>query len=97
MQSNAGAITGVFQQVREISDAELATYDLAGDLLLKVAGLARPLSVELQNAVRPKNGYAHSIVDTINAELAKALDFPHWWSQDPQFELFEYALNRQAG
>lgn len=88
VQNNASAITGVFQQVRKLSHDELATYDLAADLLLKVAGLTRPLFVELQNAVRTKNGYAHSIVDTINAELAKALDFPHWWSQDSQFELF---------
>ena len=88
VQNNASTITGIFQQVRKLSDDELATYALAADLLLKVAGLGRPLFVELQNAVRTKNGYAHSIVDTINAELAKALDFPHWWSQDSQFELF---------
>lgn len=63
-------------------------YKLAADLLLTVARLDRTLFEELQDAVRTKNGYANSIVDTINTELAKALDFPHWWSQDSQFELF---------
>ncbi|GFG50663.1 hypothetical protein CQY20_29055 [Mycolicibacterium agri] len=30
----------------------------------------------------------NSIVDTINTELARSLNFPSWWSQDSQFELF---------
>lgn len=85
---NAQNISGSFRPLRSATEEELAQYDLAADLLLKIAGLERPLFAELQAAVRSKDGYANSIVDTINAELAKSLDFPHWWSQDSKFELF---------
>lgn len=88
VQNNAAQISATFRPVREATREELQTYELAADLLLKVAGIKRPLFEELQKAVKTKNGYANSIVDTINNELAKALDFPHWWSQDSQFELF---------
>ncbi|MGY0231397.1 AAA family ATPase [Longispora urticae] len=86
--SKAGEISAVFRPLREATPEELHTYDLAVDLLLKVAGLQRALFAELQTAVKAKNGYANSIVDTINSELARALNFPHWWSQDSKFELF---------
>lgn len=86
--TNAGAIVKAFREVREPTEDELASYGRADDLLRKVAGLSRDLFVELQRAVEAKNAYVTSIVDTINAELAKALDFPHWWSQDSRFELF---------
>ena len=85
---NAQNISGSFRPLRSATEEELAQYDLAANLLLKIAGLNRPLFAELQAAVRSKDGYANSIVDTINSELAKSLDFPHWWSQDSKFELF---------
>ena len=85
---NAGEISAAFKGAREVTDKEKEQFKLASDLLLTVAGLDRSLFAELQTAVRTKNGYANSIVDTINAELAKSLNFPHWWSQDRQFELF---------
>lgn len=88
VQQNASAISKLFPPVGEPTDKELKTYKLAADLLLKVAGIQRELFTELQTAVMTKNGYANSIVDTINSELARALDFKHWWSQDSQFELF---------
>lgn len=84
----AAEIAAAVQPVRDPSDDEVRAYDLAAKLLIEVAGLGRDLFAELQTAVRTKNGYATSIVDTINAELSKALDFPHWWSQDSRFELF---------
>jgi hypothetical protein len=86
--SKAGKIAEIFRPVRAATEEEILQFDLAADLLLQVAGLKRDLFVQLQEAVRTKNGYASSIVDTINAELAKSLDFPHWWSQDSKFELF---------
>lgn len=88
VSAKAKEISSLFSDTRDATDDELKTYELAHDLLTKVAGLDRALFVELQDAVRSKNGYANSIVDTINGELAKALNFPHWWSQDSQFELF---------
>lgn len=61
-----------------------------------MAGVEPSQFDELQDAVRTKNGYANSIVDAINTKLATALNFPKWWSQDSQFELFvsllEYEL-----
>lgn len=86
--SKASDIVRIFKEVRPATPAELATYKLASDLLLNVAELPKSLFVELQTAVRTKNGYANSIVDTINTELSRALDFRHWWTQDSQFELF---------
>lgn len=84
----SGEIADAFADTRRIDDDELRKFALAADLLLKVADLDQSLFAELQKAVRTQNGYANSIVDTINAELAKALNFPHWWSQDSRFELF---------
>ncbi|WP_054682464.1 AAA family ATPase [Microbacterium sp. No. 7] len=86
--SNAGAISKLFRPVRQATEEEVEMYKLAADLIFKVAGIKKELVKELQDHVKKKNGYANSIVDTINSELAKALDFPHWWSQDSQFELF---------
>jgi hypothetical protein len=88
VQTNADAIASAFKQSRTASAEELDQYKLAHDLLIKVAGLKADLFKELRDAVKSKNGYANSLVDTINAELSKALNFPHWWSQDSQFELF---------
>jgi predicted ATPase len=66
-----------------------AKYRLADSLLTGVAGLQRELFSELRTAIREgKAGYAKSIVDTVNAELARSLNFKHWWRQDPNFELF---------
>jgi predicted ATPase len=86
---NASSISELLRPaVAEATEDEKRQYELAADLLLTVARLDRTLFKELEDAVKTKNGYANSIVDTINGELAKALDFPHWWSQDSQFELF---------
>jgi len=84
----AGEIAAMFHDTHEVDERELAKFKLAADLLIKVADLDQSLFVELRNAVKSQNGYANSIVDTINAELAKSLNFPQWWSQDSQFELF---------
>lgn len=86
--TNASAISKLFQPVRQATEDEVKMYKLAADLIFKVAGINKELVQELQDHVKKKNGYANSIVDTINSELAKALDFPHWWSQDSEFKLF---------
>ena len=88
VQTNASSISALFSAARAATPDEIKKYELAADLLLKVAGIQRELFTELQTAVRTKNGYANSIVDTINTQLSRALDFPHWWSQDSHFELF---------
>jgi predicted ATPase len=66
-----------------------AKYQLAESLLIQVAGLKRQLFEQLSGAIRDGNaGYAKSIVDTINSELSRSLNFRHWWKQDDHFELF---------
>jgi AAA domain, putative AbiEii toxin, Type IV TA system len=61
---------------------------LADDLLTKVARVDRRVFQELAAAVRDgKEGYANGIVEKINEELAKSLNFPKWWSQDNEFQL----------
>ncbi|WP_052748155.1 AAA family ATPase [Cellulomonas sp. FA1] len=87
VNQNAARIAELMSTGPKAEDSEKKQYELAADLLLTVARLDRSLFRELQVAVKTKNGYANSIVDTINTELAKALDFRHWWSQDSQFEL----------
>lgn len=86
--SHANDIQRAFRPLREASATELQTYQLASDLLIKVAGIKPELFSELQDAVNTKSGYAHSLVDTINEEISKALNFAYWWSQDSEFELF---------
>lgn len=70
----------------------LQQYKLAADLLFKVAKIERDQVAELQQAIKDKSGYASSLVDSFNEKIAKALNFPHWWSQDSQFELVVSAL-----
>ncbi|MDN6534604.1 MAG: hypothetical protein L0K63_10120, partial [Yaniella sp.] len=86
--NQATEIAESFSSDGPVDADELKKLELASDLLLNVADLERALFVELQAAVRTKNGYANSIVDTINSQLAKALNLQRWWSQDSKFELF---------
>lgn len=86
------AALGAVGAQKEDDPKVLKQYQLAADLLFKVAKVEREQIVELQKAVKNQNGYATSLVDNINAKLARALNFPHWWSQDKQFELFVNVL-----
>jgi predicted ATPase len=89
LQSSADEVVATFADVTAIDDETRKKYELADDLLVKVAGLDRELFNEIRRAVSEgRNGYAGGIVETINKELAKGLNFPHWWSQDSFFELF---------
>lgn len=73
---------------QEVDSTTLEQYGLASDLLFKVAKVDRSQIKQLRQAVLDNNGYAASLVDAINIKLAKALNFPHWWSQDSHFELY---------
>lgn len=96
VQQHAQEISSAWAATEQPTEEDHKQHALAADLLIKVAGVEQSQFDELQDAVRTKNGYANSIVDTINAKLATALNFPKWWSQDSQFELFvsqlEYEL-----
>lgn len=88
LRSSADEVMAVLEDAGGLDEATRKKYQLADDLLTKVVGLDRELFSELSSAVSGKrNGYANSIVDKINDELAKSLNFPHWWSQDSAFKL----------
>ena len=71
-----------------ISDDQLGRrLELAEKLLVQVAGISHQAFAELQRAVRDHDGYANAIVSKMNDDLAKALNFPKWWSQDSEFSL----------
>jgi predicted ATPase len=62
--------------------------ELADDLLVRVAGITREAFSELAQAVaKGQEGYANGLIDQINAELSKALNFTKYWSQDRDFQL----------
>jgi predicted ATP-dependent endonuclease of OLD family len=70
------------------SDPPRAEMQLADDLLIKVAKVDRSAFHELLRAIRKgKEGFANGIIEMINRELSKSLDFSRWWSQDSDFEL----------
>jgi len=88
LRSSADEVIEALREGAEVDPRTARQYQLADDLLTKVAGLERELFVELLKAVdEERNGYANSIVDKVNEELSKSLNFPHWWSQDSAFRL----------
>jgi len=93
----ATAIAGTFNQLRAIATTsnksdegnDAASLKLAADLLFKVARIDRSAVIELSNALLAgnKDGYANGIVQKINDNLSKYLNFPNWWVQDKAFAL----------
>lgn len=61
--------------------------ELAEKLLVEVAGIGKEAFEQLQTAVKANDGYANGIVKKMNENLANALNFPKWWSQDSEFSL----------
>lgn len=61
---------------------------LAETLLVQVAGIDRSAFKDLQVAVKQSEGYANSLVDKMNQQLAEKLNFSKWWSQDKDFALY---------
>ncbi|GAB2571325.1 ATP-dependent nuclease [Kribbella endophytica] len=65
----------------------LRRLKLAEKLLIQVAGIGKEAFEQLRTAVKSHDGYANAIVAKMNDDLAKALNFPRWWSQDREFSL----------
>lgn len=65
----------------------LRRLELAEKLLVQVAGIGKEAFEQLRSAVKSHDGYANAIVAKMNDDLAKALNFPKWWSQDSEFSL----------
>ncbi|MCJ1703450.1 AAA family ATPase [Rathayibacter sp. VKM Ac-2926] len=77
-----------FNAVDEVDDEHLMKrLELAEKLLVQVAGIGKDAFEQLKTAVRNHDGYANGIVKKMNEDLAKALNFPKWWSQDSEFSL----------
>jgi predicted ATPase len=88
LRAAAPEVVAALGEASEPDEVTKKKFKLADDLLITVAGLDRSLFAELHSAIsQGRGGYAGGIVDTINQELAAGLNFPHWWSQDSQFEL----------
>ncbi len=77
-----------FNAVDEVDDEHLMKrLELAEKLLMQVAGIGKEAFGQLKTAVKNHDGYANGIVNKMNEDLAKALNFPKWWSQDSEFSL----------
>ena len=77
------------------TDAEdehlLARGELAEKLLFGIAGIDKSAFDELQSAVldgQGSEGWANGLVRKMNTQLADALNFTKWWSQDSDFSLY---------
>lgn len=65
-----------------------AQVKLVQDLLIRVAGVNESAFEEiLDSAIAGDDGYVNGLIERVNRDLAKGLNFPHWWSQDSQFRL----------
>lgn len=65
----------------------MASLELAEKLLVQVAGIDRSAFRALAGSAQGTEGFAEGIVDKMNDQLADALNFPQWWTQDSQFSL----------
>lgn len=90
LQSASGSLLEAHSALDPDDDASKELFkrlELAEKLLVHVAGIKREAFQQLQSAVRNHDGYANAIVAKMNEELAAALNFPKWWSQDSDFSL----------
>jgi predicted ATPase len=81
-------LASAFSEARLPDEEHDKQLRLADDLLLKVAKIDQTAFEELLKAVDAgQDGFANSIVEKMNDELARALNFTKWWSQDDKFQL----------
>lgn len=81
-------IVEAFSQGAGGVDADyIASLELAEKLLVQVAGIDRSAFRALARSEHGTEGFANGIVDKMNDQLATALNFPQWWTQDSQFSL----------
>lgn len=72
-------------------------YELGRALLFDVARIDPTTFRELSDAIAgEREGYVNGIIQKINSDLARSLNFPRWWAQDRDFRLMvsprEYEL-----
>lgn len=96
--ANVDAIVGAFEQFTRSdgsrgdqhvdSKGQRASARLAHDLIRKIADVDAEALHELERALAAGNdAYANGLVDQINKELEKRLNFPRVWVQDRNFQL----------
>ena len=87
-----GMVSGYASYAKQVDDKDLsARLELAEKLLFQVGKIDKSAFEELQNAVQSgqgSEGWANGLVRKINAQLADALNFTKWWSQDADFSLY---------
>lgn len=66
----------------------LDKYQLADDLLTRIAGIDRAHFTDLIDTIREgRDGYVDGVEELINRRIATRLNFRRWWSQDSSFQL----------
>lgn len=76
------------QQSQTGKDRKIKEFNLACDLLFKVAKIDQAAIEDLYTALKQgKEGHVNGIIQRINDLLATNMNFPHWWAQDRNFQL----------
>lgn len=94
VQSNASGIFAILNPVvQELGrppqvDADHRSLTLARSLLLDLARIDPEAISELADAIADgQEGYANALVERINEQLERSLNFRRWWVQDRDFSL----------
>jgi hypothetical protein len=94
IQSNAVSIFGILKPVvQELGHApdpeeNHQSLELARSLLLDLARIDPEAIRELAEAIADgQEGYANALVERINEQLERSLNFRRWWVQDRDFSL----------
>ena len=94
VQSNAPSIHALLKPfVQEFgrspaNDQDHRSLDLARSLLLDLAQVDPKAISELSNAIADGHeGYANALVERINDQIERSLNFRRWWVQDRDFSL----------
>lgn len=84
------ALSAIADAVREASHVQGAqrSLALARDLLLKLGNVEPARFKDLREAITDgKEGYANALVEAVNDQLERYLNFKKWWVQDRDFSL----------
>lgn len=94
VQSNAPSIYALLKPfVQELSrspdvEEDHRSLDLARSLLLDLAQIDPQAISELSDAITDgQEGYANALVERINEQIERSLNFRRWWVQDRDFSL----------
>ncbi|MGX5844969.1 ATP-dependent nuclease [Mesorhizobium sp. ArgA1] len=94
VQNNAQGIFAILKPVvQELGrppevDEDHRSLELARSLLLDMARIDPEAISELSEAIADgQEGYANALVERINEQLERALNFRRWWVQDRDFSL----------